>query len=298
MVVGMADVKLYNDFTLVFQGPLNKNFIYGLLNNYKEYTDNIIISHWDTDDAELLEYLTSYDIPHKLVTNTFEKKYNVYQNQNVYYQVLTSCMGIREVSTPFMLKLRTDQWYGNLVPMFDAVRKHPNKYTCANLHFRPDNLLKYHPSDKLIGSNTMDMKRTFELALHRVTNEVTALMAGAYMFTEDRNIISEEELLNDVGVYSYADTNRKLITQYPEKPLLGTVQIIPPAYIGIVPEMVIGTSYLLAKGIYPSPKKSVEIVKEHFQIVRVEDMIPYVNKEGTNHIEHNWQEIHDIQDYG
>jgi hypothetical protein len=291
-------MKPYNDFTLVFQGPLHKNFIYGLLNNYAEYTDNIIISHWDTDDAELIEYLQDCGVPHKLVTNSFAKRYNVYQNQNVYYQVYTTFKGLKEVDTPFILKMRTDQWYGNLVPMFEAVRANPNKYTCANLHFRPDNLFKYHPSDKLIGSNTKDMLNTFALALHRVEHEVTVLMAGAYMYTDDRSIISEEEMLKDLGLYTYADANRKLATQYPEKPLLGTIQIFPAGYIGVVPEMVIGTSYLLAKGIYPSPTKSVEIVKQNFNIVRVEDMVPYVNKEGTNHIEHNSQEIDYIESYG
>lgn len=290
-------MKPYNDFTLMFQGPLHKNFIYGLINNYKDYTDNIVISHWDTDDLELLAYLDEYQISHKKVTNTFHRAYNVYHNQNVYYQVYTSLRGMREVTTPFVLKMRTDQWYGNLVPMFEAVRNNPNKYVCANLHFRPERLVKYHAGDKLIGSSTADLLNTFEIAENRIVNNAVALMAGAYMYTDDRSIVSEEQLLNDLAIYSYSDPNRKLATQYPEKPLLGTIQIFPSNYIGISPEMVIATSYLLAKNIYPSPVHSVEIVKKHFHIVRVEDMVPYINKEGTSHIEHNSLEIHDVEDY-
>jgi hypothetical protein len=287
---------IYNDFTLLFQGPLHKNFVYGLLNNYKEYTPNIVISHWDTDDIELLEYLTEYDIPHTLVTNQYVKQYNVYHNQNVYYQVYTTQRGLQHVTTPYVLKMRTDQWYGNLIPMFAAVRSAPHKYTCANLHFRPDNLFKYHPSDKLIGMSTELLRATFDLALHRVTNEIPALMAGAYMYTDNRDIISEPDMLNDLMLYSR--DSGKLITNYPEKPMLGTIQVMPAGYIGLVPEMVIGTSFLLSKGIYPSPANSIPIVKEHFQIVRVEDMIPYVNKDGTNRIEHNSVEINYIEDYG
>lgn len=290
-------MKPYNDFTLMFQGPLHKNFIYGLLNNYAEYTDNIVISHWDTDDKELLAYLTEYGIPNKLVTNTFHKEYNVYHNQNVYYQVYTSLRGMREVTTPYVLKLRTDQWYGNLIPMFEAVRANPNKYVCANFHFRPESLVKYHAGDKLIGSNTVDMLKTFEIAEHRVKYNAVALMAGAYMYTDDRAIISEEDMLQDLMIYSYAMPNRPLATQYPEKPMLGTIQIFPSGYIGIAPEMVIATSYLFAKGIYPSPNKSAEIVKDNFYIVKVEDMLPYVNKEGNSTIEHNSLEIHNIEDY-
>jgi hypothetical protein len=205
---------------------------------------------------------------------------------------------MEKVTTPYVLKLRTDQWYGNLVPFFDAVRKQPNKFICSNLHFRPDHICKYHPSDKLIGTNTKDMLETFRIASHRVKNEVVALMAGAYMYTENTDIISEKDLFNDIGLYSYGDANRKLATNYLEKPLLGTIQIFPAGYIGVVPEVVIGTSYLLAKGVYPAPNKSISIVKEHFDIVKVEDMVPYVNKFGTNEIEHNFVEIHNIEDYG
>lgn len=291
-------MKPYNDFTLVFQGPLHKNFIYGLLNNYKEYTDHIVISHWDTDDTELLEYLDEAGISYVKVTNTFKKIYLEYNNQNVAYQVQTSLAGIKKASTPYTLKMRTDQWFGNLVPFFEAVRANQDKYVCANLHFRPDGLVKYHPSDKLIGSRTERMYETFVIAQRRLTEQPMALMAGAYMFTDDRFIVTEEELLTDLGFYSYTNINRTLVTQYPEKPLLGTIQIIPGGYIGVVPEVLIGTSFLLGKGIYPSPKRSVEIVKEHFHIVQVEDMVPYVNKEGSNHIEHNSQEIHRIEDYG
>jgi len=291
-------MKPYNDFTLVFQGPLHQNFIYGLLNNYKEYTDNIVVSHWDSDNLDLLEYFTEYDIQSTLVTNKSHKAYNAYNNQNVYYQVYTTLSGLEKVTTPYVLKLRTDQWYGNLEPFFNAVRQEPNKFICTNLHFRPDHICKYHPSDKLIGSNTQDLLKTFQIASHRVKHEVVAMMAGAYMYTENRDIISEEALFDDIGIYSYADTNRKLATQYPEKPLLGTVQVTPVAYIGIVPEVLIGTSYLLAKNIYPSPKDSIRIVKENFNIVQVESMVPYVNKQGINEIEHNFVEIHNIEDYG
>lgn len=291
-------MKPYNDFTLVFQGPLHQNFIYGLLNNYKEYTDNIVVSHWDSDNLDLLEYFTEYNIQPTLVTNKSHKAYNAYNNQNVYYQVYTTLSGLEKVTTPYVLKLRTDQWYGNLEPFLNAVRQEPNKFICTNLHFRPDHICKYHPSDKLIGSNTQDLLKTFQIASHRVKHEVVAMMAGAYMYTENRDIISEEALFDDIGIYSYADTNRKLATQYPEKPLLGTVQVTPVAYIGIVPEVLIGTSYLLAKNIYPSPKDSIRIVKENFNIVQVESMVPYVNKQGTNEIEHNFVEIHNIEDYG
>jgi hypothetical protein len=294
----MRNMKPYSDFTLVFQGPLHKNFIYGLLNNYKEYTDNIVVSHWDTDDAELLAYLTSDLINCKLITNRFHKNYNAYNNQNIYYQTYTTLEGMKVVDTQFVLKLRTDQWFGNLTPMFDRIRQNPDKFVCANLHFRPDHLYQYHPSDKLYGGKTALLQKTLEIMHHRIHNNVLAMMAGAYMYTDDRSIVTEEQLFEDVGIYDYNNPNRPVVTTNQDKPLLGTIKVFPANYIGLVPEVITGTSFLMAKGIYPDPKKSVSIVKENFDIVRVEDMVPYVNKTGNSNIEHNSSEISHIEQYG
>ncbi len=290
--------KPYNNFTLVIQGPVHQNSIYGILNNYSEYTDSIVVSHWDTDkDKELLRHLDTFPNV-TIVENTFKKaSYNTFNGQNVYYQIRTTLSGLEVVKTEYAIKLRSDQYFGNLVPMFEAVLTEPAKYTCSNLHFRPDRFLKYHASDKVIGGTTIQLTSTFQKALHRVQNNAQVLLAGAYMYDDDPSI-GGELLDRDIGVYSYADTQRVLATQYPQKPLVGTIQLLPGSYIGTVAEILIGTSFLLANRIYPDPTKSVDIVKRNFQIVRVEDMTPYVNKDGNNTVEHNAEEIHSIEQYG
>ena len=291
-------MKQFNDFTLVIQGPLHENSIYGLLNNYKEYTDHIIVSHWDTDNTELLQYISEYNLPVKVITNKMHTDYNVFNGQNVYYQVYNTLQGLREVTTKYVIKLRSDQWFGNLLPFFDAIKSNPDKYTCSNLHFRPDNLYKYHPSDKLIGGDSEFITNTFEIALYRLKNNVQALMAGAYMYSDDSSICTPDLINQFIKNYSYSDSNRTLITQYPDTPLLGTIQILPAGYIGTVPEILIGTSFLFSKKIFPDPNNSVKIVKDNFFIVKVEDMVPYVNKFGNNEIEHNSVEINNIEEYG
>jgi len=289
-------MKPYNDFTLVFQGPLHKNFIYGLLNNYTTYTDNIIISYWDTDDKELLEYLKDKNFT--LIENKFHICFKEYNNQNIYYQTYTTLKGLEKVNTKYVIKLRTDQWFGNLSPFFNEVINNPDKYNCVNLHFRPDYLYKFHPSDKVIGGLTKNILDTFKLTLYRLQNHQIPLISGAYMFTEEENIISKEELLKIIQLYSYNSSSRTLYTSYPNPPEIGSPQYLPGGYIGIVPEMVIGTSFLLSMGIFPDPNNSINIVKSHFNIIRVEDMVPYVNKQGTNQIEHNSIEIDNITQYG
>lgn len=291
-------MKLYNNFTLVIQGPLHENSIYGLLNNYPEYTDNIIVSHWDTDNPELFRYFKEYSIQAEVITNKQNIDYNIFNGQNVYYQVYNTLKGLEKVKTEYVIKLRSDQWFGNLEPFFEAVLQNPDKYTCSNLHFRPDSLIKYHPSDKVIGGKTDLILNTFNNALYRLKNNVQALLAGAFMFSDDKSICTPELFNKYIKLYNYADQNRQLVTQYPETPQIGTIQILPAGYIGIVPEILIGTSFLFAKHIFPNPDKSIEIVKENFNIVRVEDMVPYINKFGTNEIEHNSLEINFIKQYG
>lgn len=301
--------KPYNDFHFVIQGPLHKHSLYGIATNYKQYTDNITVSHWNTDKPDLIDYLDklrlSMDRPvvfrRCAIEPPDEESYKIYNNQNVYYQVLSTHAGVEgtsKVATPYTLKLRSDQWYGNLTPILDAIRAEPEKYTCANLHFRPDHLVKYHPSDKLFGMATELMEKTAKIAFNRLCTDQLMLMAGAYAYTSNRTILPKKRIREIVEPYSYANQQRKLVTEYGEKPLAGTIQIIPGAYIGCVPEVIFGTSFLFAKGILPHPDESIRIVKENFQIVRVEDMLPYVNKDGEDTIEHNSQEIDYIEQYG
>jgi hypothetical protein len=290
-------MKPYNDFTLVFQGPLHKNFIYGLLNNYSTYTDNIIISHWDNDNLELLEYLKEFNISATVITNTSHSDFNVFNGQNIYYQVYTTLKGLEQVRTEYVVKLRTDQWFGNLEPFFKAIKNNPDKYVCSNLHFRPDKLTKYHPSDKLVGGKSDILLETFKIAMYRVKNNVQALLSGAYMYSDDRSVCPDYLIKKYIKLYDYSNPNRTLITQYPNPPEMGTVQVILGSYIGSVPEIIIGTSFLFAKKIFPDPEQSVKIVKNNFEIVRVEDMLPYVNKFGNSDVEHNSLEINFIDQY-
>jgi hypothetical protein len=291
-------MKPYNDFTFVIQGPLHKNCIHGILNNYKEYTDNIIVSHWNNDDPTLLQTLTNESNSCKLISNEYHTNYNVYNQQNVYYQTLTTLYGIREARTQFVLKLRTDQWFGNLTPILDRIRETPEKLICANLHFRPNNIYQYHPSDKLYGGDRKLLEETVRIMYQRITNNVPAMMAGAYMYTDDRSIVSEEKMLEDMGIYDYTDPDRKIYVEARGRPLLGTIKVFTHNYIGVVPEVILGTSFLMAKGIYPGPNTSVKNMKENFDIVPVEHMTPYLNKNGTDLVEHIGIEIHTIDRVG
>jgi hypothetical protein len=146
----------------------------------------------------------------------------------------------------------------------------------------------------LDGGSRKLLEETIRIMYQRITNNVPAMMAGAYMYTDDRNIVSEERMMKDMGVYEQKNSPQPVTVDRHSKPLLGTVKIFTNSYIGLVPEVILGSSFLLAKGIYPDPIRVKEITKEHFDIVKVEDMMPYLNKNGTEEIEHSGVEINYI----
>ena len=292
--------KAYNNFTLVIQGPLQKNGIYGILNNYSQYTDNIILSYWNTDKDEMKAYIPMLKehLPNLItVENQFKIDITTFNNQNVYYQVLTSNNGISRSNTEFTVKLRCDQHFGNLIPFFESILKNPDKYNCSNLHFRPSKAFIFHPSDKLIGSRTDLMQETFKIALHRLKYDGILLVAGSYNYTtypKLEELYKNIEIKNLIEHYDFGNKQRYLTTEYGEKPLVGTVQLLPNGYLGIVPETLIGTSFLLAKDIIPIMPKANQQMLNNFNIVKVEDMIPYTNRDGNDVVEHNWVEIDNI----
>jgi hypothetical protein len=70
---------------------------------------------------------------------------------------------------------------------------------------------------------------------------------------------------------------------------------LPPGYC-LSPEVLIGTSLVVAKGFTLDRDKSREQMKECFEIVMAEDMKPYLSKYDSSWIPHDGAEIHSIED--
>jgi hypothetical protein len=79
-----------------------------------------------------------------------------------------------------------------------------------------------------------------------------------------------------------------------DEPIIGLPCELPFGYVGVYPEVLLSTSYLMQKGIQPDRKSSRQQMFENFWVVAMEDCLPYSNKEGWPHPEHNWHEIHHI----
>lgn len=206
-----------------------------------------------------------------------------YNQQNIARQCYSTIVGLEQVETDYVFKCRADIFLEDFDPFLLAINTYPERYICSNLHFRPDRTFKFHASDKFIMAKTADLLNTFELAKTRCNYDSILLQSGIY---EQHNIAEK--------LYRWVQHTDPRFTTPEQTPLIGALCLLPWGYIGVYPEVLLTTSWLMNKGISIERDKSQEIMKKNFAIVQVERCGKYINKLGSRVPEHNWQEAHDI----
>ena len=159
-----------NDFTIIIQGPIHRNT---LTMSLLHPNINTIISTWDDPKwthPRVEEYLEKVqrsnlkiivnDIPDK---NKMEKVYN-YQNR--YYQFFSTLAGLKQTTTPFVIKMRSDEYYENIMPMVRVLQENDEKLVTGDVFFRKVKYLRYHISDHLMAARTSKMMLMFEELLY------------------------------------------------------------------------------------------------------------------------------------
>jgi len=84
--------------------------------------------------------------------------------QNRYLHFFSVSLGLELCTTPYAIKLRSDEFYSNLQPFIDAVRETKNKIVTNDIFFRKQKEYPIHPSDHLVGGETELMRSVFSLA--------------------------------------------------------------------------------------------------------------------------------------
>lgn len=283
------------NFALVIQGKMHQHSLDAI--KYYSTLGDVYLSHYDD--------LVPPDLPIKeVVRSNPEIPVHAWNGQNVYLQCLTTLAGInaaiRHGGYDAVIKLRSDQSFGNLDPFLYAVKSDPNKYTCSNLHFRPDRICKFHASDKLIGGDIYKMRDCFTLALRRCVTMYTYLMSGIYEVPPVHN--TSPPYMYQHAPDPAASVKFTFDSSYEspfeqvdnDPPVLGYPRKLAHNYDGIYPEVLIATSWLMAGGIIPNRYFSKHQMANNFRIVRVEELGPYIGKHGSNVPEHNWVEIDHI----
>lgn len=146
--------------TFVIQGPLCIDSIRNIP-NYKRLGD-VVVSCWDTDSPELFELIPDYVT---VVKNKFIDPQD-YNFQNIRYQIKTTLEGIKEVQTPYIVKVRSDEYFTRMNNFVSCVYNFPEHITVSNFLFRKKYM--FHPSDHVFGGTVGNVARMFEFSLEMI----------------------------------------------------------------------------------------------------------------------------------
>ena len=237
-----------SDFTILVQGKLHPR----LRQAYPAYQaiGPVVVSYWEGDDESILDGLDVVRVksPVPDVTASFN-------NQNVLLQAVSTLEGALKVSTPYVIKVRTDESYTDLQPVVAAVLAETEKYTCLNVFVRAFKYYGVHPSDHLIGMRVGNIIAMFQqLLLHLRSWKHQTL-------DEIANTMSSNPYISVLDIKDYTFLKAD-----------GTHDRYGP------PETMIGDAFLRVKGLNPQ-EATVEMMKENFQIVNHQS-VGFINKHG------------------
>ena len=138
------------DFTFVMQG-LPKGWITEIARNLCFQSGDVVDAVWKHNESQSVQNRAA--------------KNGITSHQNIYPQCVSSLNGIRQVTTRFAVKCRSDEYYGNLLSMTEEVQASPEKMVTNNIFVRRIRAFPFHMSDHLIGGTTVNMLGLFETAL-------------------------------------------------------------------------------------------------------------------------------------
>lgn len=160
-----------NKFTLIVHGPLTMYTVFTLYRHAETFPIVIVAPRPSelSNNNILKEIQTFMDRKDKRVSlflydDTIDTK-TINNAQNRYYHFYSVYLGLQSCSTPYTIKLRSDEFYSNLEPITSAVKEHKNKLVTTEVFFRNCGM-PYHPSDHIVAGATDVMLEVFQAAKH------------------------------------------------------------------------------------------------------------------------------------
>lgn len=155
------------NITILIQGkifPETENYI----KKYKDLGFDVYLSTYNQSDISvdklILTDITSIDNLVAIKTGT---------THSVKYQIISTLNGVKEVKTPYVIKIRTDEYY-TLDKFINLFLSNSDKIITHNLYFRPAKPTwgNYHISDKILIGKTENIVGMFDSAFNIITNKI------------------------------------------------------------------------------------------------------------------------------
>ncbi|QLY27049.1 WavE lipopolysaccharide synthesis family protein [Bdellovibrio sp. KM01] len=142
-----------NDCTLLFAGPWHVNTM-KMIEKNADHFKHIIVSAWSNA-------VPSANLPNvQIVHQEHPKIIQIHNAQNIHYQTRSTLLGLEFVTTPLVVKTRTDEFYSNLNKFIEELD--PSKLAYSNIFVRDVSYKRYHISDHLFGGTTVKLTQTFQ----------------------------------------------------------------------------------------------------------------------------------------
>ena len=152
------------DISVLIQGPLNRISLDNL--EYYKSIGPVVISYWENDP---FEFLHEYDLINcTLITKpvpSYNRYHHVSGSDTFNYQINSIFNGFSVVKTPYVIRTRSDEMWGNLSPLIEKFTKDMQKVVCGNIFFRKWSQYQYHIGDHLFIGDTKRLLNIYQLAL-------------------------------------------------------------------------------------------------------------------------------------
>jgi hypothetical protein len=177
--------NLICDTSFVIQGPLHEHTVFTVL--YAAPYGTICLGIWEDDFKDIKAHA---------------EETNVDNYYNKYFQIVSTLKGLVHVKTPYVVKLRADEYFLNFIPFLTKLKSFPpHQILTSNIYFKKADNWPYHISDHIIGGKREYIISMFLSALQNcqtksllgITPEVHLAVSYLQQFGEvhpqDRNIL-------------------------------------------------------------------------------------------------------------
>ncbi len=157
------------NISIVIHGPLHANTLFTIQKYCSNHNIIVCIPQPDHTQHSIFEELIKIsDLPNtSIAVITYNKDilspyYNNHLNR--WYHFFSVDLALQYCYTEYIIKIRSDEFYSDLNPFYEAMIKNSSKVITSDIYFRQNYKYPFHPSDHMIGGKTEIIKSVFKEA--------------------------------------------------------------------------------------------------------------------------------------
>tara|TARA_R100000234_G_C4989599_1_gene174884 strand:- start:254 stop:1042 length:789 start_codon:yes stop_codon:yes gene_type:complete len=173
-------------FDLVIQGPLDNTSLQHV-GNYHTQFKNIIVSHWKEDLTDAVKSNYNKLSDWKIVKGDYGGQYkplaqitsqplpdlgNTFgcdKESTFFYSISSTYAGLKKCTSPYVIKMRSDEFYTNFNNLKQRFLKDTKKMVCGNIFFKSWDFKPYHIGDHLFVAEREALLKAYSILFDAYT---------------------------------------------------------------------------------------------------------------------------------